>query len=155
MALALWLGLRTFGIVRWLSAPVLLLGLAMVWTGVQRQRFVRGGGGPGLVQVDERRVIYWGPQTGGVVNLGDLLRLEVAPGRPAARWLLTPLSGEPLAIPADAEGAEALFDAFAALPGLKVEPMLAALARPEGPPVAVWQAPNVVAFPAREKRRLR
>ena len=53
-------------------------------------------------------------------------------------WELRGRNGEPLRIPADAEGAEALFDAFAVLPGFDTEAMLARLAEPGRVPVTLW-----------------
>lgn len=42
-------------------------------------------------------------------------------------------------IPVDADGAEALFDAFAALPGLKTERMLATLRAESETAVLIWE----------------
>jgi hypothetical protein len=152
--IALWLGLTSYGITRWVAVALGLAGLALVWTGVQRLRFAQGGRGPGIVTVDERRLVYWGPLTGGVLDMGDLARLDLDPGARPAHWVLTSLRGESLAIPVTAQGAEALFDLFASLPGLPTEMMLQALSRTEGPPVTLWRAPNVVVLPRPGARRL-
>ena len=151
---ALWLGLGSFGVTRLIAVAVGLFGAGLVWTGVQRWRFVRGTGGPGIVEVDERRLTYWGPLSGGTVDLDDLLRLDLDPGGKPAHWLLTPRSGEVLAVPVTAKGGEALLDLFTALPGLRTEALLAALDRTEGPRVVLWQSPNVIAFPRPERRTL-
>jgi len=42
-------------------------------------------------------------------------------------------------IPVDADGADALFDAFASLPGLKTEHMLGQLRAAPDRPVLIWQ----------------
>jgi hypothetical protein len=57
--------------------------------------------------------------------------------------------GQPdLHIPLDAEGGEALFDAFAALPGLRTEHMLARMRRPGPAPETLWQRPaRVISHP--------
>ena len=47
--------------------------------GVQRARFRHGGGGPGVVRVDEGQVAYFGPLTGGVVAIRDLDSLTLDP----------------------------------------------------------------------------
>lgn len=152
--LALWLAWGTFGITRWLAVALGALGAGLLWTGAQRWRFARGGEGPGVVEVDERRLVYWGPLSGGTMDLDDLLRLDLdATGRPA-HWVLTPRSGEALAVPVTAGGAEALLDLFTALPGLRAEALIAALSRGEGPVVTLWRSPNVIAFPRGERRRL-
>lgn len=154
LLLAVWLGLSSFGVTRWVAVALGLLGLGLVWTGIQRWRFIRGTGGPGIVEVDERRITYWGPLSGGTVDLDDLLRLDLDPGGRPAHWVLTPRTGEALALPVSAQGAEALLDAFTALPGLRTEALLAALSRTEGPVATVWQSPNVIAFPGPQRRRL-
>lgn len=138
-ALALWLALSTFGLLRWVAAAGALLGLGLAFTGLQRLRFGAAGGGRGVVRVDERRLTYWGPLTGGVIDMDDLQALDLDPGARPAHWRLR-APGAALDIPVDAEGAGALFDLFAALPGLRTEAMLAALARRGGPPVALWRA---------------
>jgi hypothetical protein len=152
--MALWLALGTFGVTRWVAAALGLVGLGLVWTGTQRWRFAVRGKGPGVVEVDERRLVYWGPLAGGTVDLDDLLRLELdRSGRPS-HWVLTTLRGEVLAVPVNAEGAEALLDLFTALPGLHTEALLGALEASGDDRVVLWTAPNVVAFPRSERRRL-
>lgn len=136
----LWWANAMYSPVRWLALPILVLGVAVVWTGFQRVRFRRGGGGAGVVQIVERRLAYWGPLTGGVVDLDDLSRLAFDPGHKPPHWVLTPRGGAPLFIPVDAEGADALFDLFTALPGLKAERMLDLLAHPPDHAVVLWDA---------------
>ena len=148
--LALWLASATFGVTRWIAAALGALGLALAFAATQRLRFERGGGGPGIVRIDERRLVYWGPLTGGAIDMGDLARLDLDPAAKPPHWLLTTLSGEALAVPVTAEGAGALLDLFAALPGLHVEAMLAALDRRGGAPVTLWRA----SAPARGPRLL-
>jgi hypothetical protein len=57
------------------------------------------------------------------------LRLVTLRGR--RLWRLKQGDGQVLLVPVDAAGAEALFDVFAALPGLDMRALLAALS-PEG-----------------------
>lgn len=131
--------LSTFGLTRALGLALALLGLALLWVGRQRQRWGRGGMGPGIVQVDERRLLYWGPLAGGVIDMDDLRRLDLDPtGRPA-RWVLWGPEGQRLEVPVTAAGAERLLDLFAALPGLPVERLLAARGAADGGPVTVWR----------------
>jgi hypothetical protein len=135
----LWWATAMYSPVRWLFLP-LLVGAGIAWTGFQRVRFRRGGGGAGVVQIDERRLTYWGPLSGGTVDMDDLGRLAFDPGHKPAHWVLTPRGGTPLLIPVDAEGADGLFDLFTALPGLKAERMLDLLAHPPDRAVTLWDA---------------
>lgn len=133
-----WIAGQQIGILHWLGYVIALGGAALIYTGVQRARFRRGGDGPGVVQVTERRVTYFGPLTGGVADLSDLERITLdGTGKPP-HWVLEQPGQPPLAIPLSAQGAEALFDAFSALPGLRTEHMLRQI---ENPPVGksvIW-----------------
>lgn len=139
LALGLWWLLGPGGLLGWVGAAVCILGGALAVVGFQRARFRAGRGGPGLVQVDERQITYFGPLTGGAVAVGDLQRLALDPTGNPAHWVLDQ-SGQPaLFIPVDAEGAEALFDVFATLPGLRTERMLAELNGKSPHPVVIWE----------------
>lgn len=137
--LALWWGLDSFGFLRLLAVLLGLIGVAMAVIAWQRLRFAMGSGGPGVVHVDERRLAYFGPLTGGVIDLGDLVRVDLDPTGKPAHWILTDLAGQAVQIPVNAAGAEALFDVFAALPGIRTERMLELLHGNPGGRVLIWQ----------------
>lgn len=103
------------------------LGLGLALSAWRRLRFSQSGTGAGMVEVDEGQVSYFGPQTGGIVGLPDLTRIEMIPMGSARAWRLVPREGAPLTIPTDAQGAEALFDVIVALPGARPQNFLAAL----------------------------
>jgi hypothetical protein len=139
-ALGLWWALTSFGVLQWLGWALVALAAAAGYVAIQRLRFGQGGGGPGVVQIDERRLSYFGPLSGGIVDLDDLVRLDLDPtGRPP-HWVLSHRSGDPLPIPVNAEGADALFDVFATLPGIRTERMLDALRHSPDTRVTIWQA---------------
>jgi hypothetical protein len=143
MLFGLWWWWNTYAFVSWMAVVVMLTGAALVWTGAERLRFRQGGGGAGMVEIDERRLSYFGPLTGGVIDMDDLIRLSLDPtGRPA-HWILTAAGGQSLSIPVNAEGADNLFDVFAALPGIRTEQMLDVLARLPAEPVMIWQRSNL------------
>lgn len=127
------------GLLHWLGYAVLVLGGAVVLAGLQRVRFRMGHGGPGVVTVDEGQVSYFGPLNGGMVAMRELVRLEIdATSRPPV-WRLTQPGQGALNIPLNAEGADALFDAFAVLPGIRTERMLAEMKREADHPIVIWQ----------------
>ena len=132
-----WLTSR--GLVFGLGVACVAVALALAVVGVQRARFRLGAGGPGVVRVDEGQIAYFGPLTGGVLALDDLQRLTLDPTGQPAHWVLDHLQGPPLHIPVTAEGAETLFDAFAALPGIQTRRMLAELRGTGTLPVVIWQ----------------
>ena len=130
------------GLLHWIGYALLLAGIALIATGLQKARFRTGQDGPGIVHVVEGRITYFGPLTGGVADLGGLRALTLDPTAHPPHWLLHQSGQTPLAIPLGAEGADALFDAFAALPGIRTERMLRAMKTADSP-VTIWQAPDV------------
>ncbi|WP_420012560.1 hypothetical protein [Tateyamaria sp.] len=140
--LALWWLAGPQGLLGWV-APVLLVGArALIMVGLQRGRFRGAGGGLGAVIVDEGQITYFGPLTGGAVALRELARLSLDGAQRPAHWHLEQADGPPLMIPVDAEGADALFDAFAALPGLRTERMLAQMRDTPETAVVIWERPR-------------
>lgn len=135
------LGIITFGL--WLialggyllmplGALVAIGGAALAVLAVRRLRFAGPADAPGVVQVDEGQVGYLGPAVGGFVSLGDLVELRIISMRGRRLWRLKQGDGQAILIPVDAAGAEALFDAFSALPGLSSADLLAAVAPAPG-----------------------
>ncbi|MFW2543046.1 hypothetical protein ACN2XU_10415 [Primorskyibacter sp. 2E107] len=131
------------GLLHWIGYAVGLIGLALIVSGLQRVRFRRGDGGPGIVQVVEGRITYFGPLSGGVVDIEALKALTLVREAKPPHWRLEQLGQPPLLIPVNAEGAEALFDAFAHLPGIRTEYMLRELERGEADAVVIWRAVTV------------
>lgn len=130
-----------------LIGGLLLLGSAGLagWclAALARRWMSRGAGadGPGVVEIAERRIGYFGPETGGVVALDGLVavlaRTDGAGG--VAAWELVPSEERPLVVPAGARGAEALPDALAALPGFDALSAMRRLTRAEGERVVLWR----------------
>lgn len=119
-------------------------GAVLVWLGVQRARFRSESGGVGAVQVDEGQVTYFGPLNGGSVSLRELDRLSLERAVFPAHWRLEQPGQPPLMIPVNAAGSEALFDAFATLPGLKTERMLGELQAHRYQAVVIWQKETAI-----------
>jgi hypothetical protein len=135
LAAGLWIATRG----GWFLAAV-GLGLAAMAAGwavlaLRRLRFQAGDAAPGMVEVDEGRITYLGPKLGGSVGLPDLIEIRLLTLRGRSVWRLKQADGQVLLVPLDAAGASALFDAFAALPGLTSAALVAALDTPgpQGP----------------------
>ncbi|MFO7771737.1 MAG: hypothetical protein R6V38_10405 [Roseovarius gahaiensis] len=139
VALGLWWVFGFVGLLHWLGYPVVLLGFALVWIGFQRARFRIGQNGPGVVQVDEGQIAYFGPLNGGVVALADITRLTVDRTGHPSHWRLSQPGQPDLVIPLTARGADRLFDAFAQLPGLRTEWMLSQMQRGDHDTIVIWQ----------------
>lgn len=124
-------GLWLFWLGGWLLQAVGLVALVVAagwgFQAWRRMRFAQDGEAPGIVEVDEGQISYFGPVTGGAVSLPDLVELRLLTLRGRRVWRLKQSDGQALLIPVEARGAEALFDAFAALPGLDTGDLVAAL----------------------------
>lgn len=138
-ALGAWLGLgAAFWIAKAVGIALFAVGLSLVWLGVRRARFRARRAAPGVVEIVEGRIAYFGPCEGGVVGLSTLERLSHDPSEDA--WILEAPGSPPLRIPAGALGAERLMDALSALPGMRTGRLVEALGRPAGGQVIViWQ----------------
>jgi len=140
--LGLWWALRSYGILEWLGYLLVVLGLALLWTSLQRLRFGAGrDDGPGLVQVDEGQIVYFGPLTGGLVAHSNLRSLGIDPTGKPAHWVLGQTGGDDLFIPVTATGSEALFDYFSALPGMRIDRLLSAARGGFDTPTQLWTLP--------------
>lgn len=124
------------GVLGWIG---LFIAVALAIIGFQRTRFRQRDLGPGVISIDEGRISYFGPLSGGAVDTRDLERLVLDPSATPAHWVLSQPGQPPLFIPVNAAGSETLFDAFATLPGLKTERMLNQLKQSLSHPVVIWE----------------
>ena len=138
------LGLRRIyigdGINFWLG--VIMIAIAVAWAiiAVQRVRFSQDGTGPGIVQVRERRIGYFGPESGGIIDIADIARLEIDPAtQPSPSWVLIGKDHQNVIVPVNAAGADALFDAFSALPGIDTGKLLHVLSHTPDAREVIWQ----------------
>lgn len=127
------------GVLAAVGTSLAIVGALLIFAGIQRTRFRVGSGGPGVVQVHERLVTYYGPLDGGSVSIDALEMVKLDPTTKPASWVLQEVGGQPLYIPTNAENAEELFDAFATLEGIRTENMLTQLRANPGAPVTIWQ----------------
>ncbi|MBY5975936.1 hypothetical protein KUV39_04735 [Phaeobacter italicus] len=137
--LGLTWALGSYGVLALTGWALIVIAFIIAVIGAQRLRFRLGAGGPGVVQVDEGQVAYFGPLTGGGIALSELERLTLDHTAKPAHWLLEQPGHGTLAIPVNATNSDALFDAFASLPGLRVERMLAELHGKGTHQVVIWE----------------
>ncbi len=141
LALGLWWGLTSLGLIKWIGWTLTLGGAALLWAAAQRARFVGGHGGLGVVEIDERQIAYLAPVGGGIISLDALTHVAIAPDRAGLPvWRFT-AGGESLRVPTSAEGTEALFDALTALPGVDIEAAIRASRTRPDKPVVIWKRP--------------
>lgn len=110
-----------------LGLALLAMGAGWALTAWRRLRFQQEGEAPGIVRVTEAQIAYYGPRVGGFVGLPELVELRLLTLRGRRIWKLKQADGQLLHIPVESDGAEALFDAFATLPGIDMAALVAAL----------------------------
>ena len=130
----LWIATRGGPILAVAGVLLAALGAGLTLTAFRRARFSQGIAAPGLVEVIESEVRYFGPNLGGTVRLDDLTEIRLLTLRGRRMWRLKQADGQALLIPVDAAGAEALYDGFTSLPGLDMGQVLAALGPHAGGP---------------------
>jgi hypothetical protein len=132
-ALGLWTATQGGYLLTPFGLALTALGLGWALTAVRRLRFQQDGEAPGIVRVTEAQIAYFGPRVGGFVGLPDLAEIRLLTLRGRRIWKLKQGDGQLLHIPVEADGAEALFDAFAALPGIDMAALVAALGTDAAP----------------------
>lgn len=126
-----------------LGAVILATGAGWGLIALRRLRFQRPVIAPGIVEIDEGQVGYLGPDFGGYVALRELAEVRLIRLHGLPHWRLKQLDGQALLIPHQAEGAAALFDAFAALPGADMAAFAAALDHPADTQMVWTRAPRI------------
>lgn len=130
LATAAWVGTRG----GWLLAGIGIVAgvFAAVWLmlALRRARFARPITDPGLVDLDEGRIGYFGAGgavLGGYIALEDLAEIRLLNLQGSQVWRLKAQDGQALLVPVAAAGSDKLFDAFAALPGIDMGALTSAL----------------------------
>lgn len=125
-----------------LGVALCFAGLAWLLAALRRLPFRRDSKGPGLVEIDEGAIRYFGAWLpGGEIALRDLSELQLMPLQGRPHWRLKSGDGQALLIPLDAKGADSLADAFAALPGIRMGAIAAALHQPAPDTRTLWLRP--------------
>ncbi|MHA6263334.1 hypothetical protein ACXYMO_09040 [Arenibacterium sp. CAU 1754] len=127
------------GLLGWIGFAVIVAGISLSVVGIQRARFRGAADGPGVVTVDEGQITYFGPLSGGAIAAADLERVTLDPTANPAHWVLSQPDQPHLTIPVNAAGADALFDVFSSLPGIRTERMLAQMRDTTLHPVVIWE----------------
>ena len=132
------------GIMPYVGGAVVLVGAALLWDGVRRARFPKSGGGLGVVELDERQISYFGPLGGGALSIEELTLIKIVttdngPFVTDVIWQFTDSGGQRLLIPSNAEGADRIFDALAALKGVNYDAVTRANGATDTGAFTIWQ----------------
>jgi hypothetical protein len=122
-----WTALQGGYLLTPLGIALAALGALWALTAWRRLRFQQEGEAPGILRVTEAQIAYYGPRVGGFIALPDLAEIRLLTLRGRRIWKLKQGDGQVLHIPVESDGAEALFDAFASLPGIDMATVVAAL----------------------------
>lgn len=153
--LGLWIATRGGPVLAAIGLGLAALGAGWMLSGWRRMRFSQDVAAPGIVEIIEGEVRYFGPRLGGAVSLADLTELRLVTLRGHRLWRLKQSDGQALLIPVDAAGANALYDGFATLPGLDISAVLAALSpTTSGPGLILAHQPDMVVIWRRKGKGL-
>lgn len=132
LAASLWIGTRGGWVLAAMGLCLAALAAGWLVLALRRARFARPVSDPGVVDLDEGRIGYWGiggSVLGGTMALEDLVEIRLLILKDSQFWRLKSRDGQALLVPVAAAGSEKLFDAFAGLPGIDMGAMAAALDR--------------------------
>ncbi|MFN3936530.1 MAG: hypothetical protein ACK4KW_03030 [Gemmobacter sp.] len=130
----LWLATRGGFLLAAMGGALALAGAIAALHGMRRMRFAGSADAPGVVEVDERQIAWFGPGIGGFVALDELSEVGAVTVAGLRCWRLVQQDGRMLLVPVSARGAERLYDALTALPGLDGASLLSARDAPEDRP---------------------
>jgi hypothetical protein len=147
LCVGLWMTQSPGPVVKVVGALAVFAALGFGAIALRRLRFATEEPAPGVVSVDERQITYLGPVVGGAIGLDALTVLRLRREGTRRAWLLLAEDGTALAIPHGAAGEDQLFDAFAALPGLRMASLLQMLNTGPDGSFIVWQRTAAPAAP--------
>ncbi|AUH32910.1 hypothetical protein [Paracoccus tegillarcae] len=125
-----------------LGLALALAALAWLLAALRRLPFRRNSDGPGIVEIDEGVIRYFGARLlGGEIALRELTELRLLPLSGQQHWRLKSRDGQALLIPLNASGADSLADALAALPGIRMGEIASALHQPDSAARTLWLRP--------------
>jgi len=96
--------------------------------------------GHGIVHFVEGQITYFGPESGGIVAVGDITRVMLRKIGRENVWVIEQPAQPALVIPTNAQGADRLFDAFVLLPNWNVEFTLSRLEDNQSHEDVIWQS---------------
>jgi hypothetical protein len=144
----LWLLLPAYGLFALFGVVLIVVGGAMLPRALRTLRRGAEAEAPGVVEIVEGRIAFFGPLSGGATGI-DLLTEVALRHTPdgAAWWLLSSDGARPLMIPAGARGADTLPEALAPLPGWSIERAARALRERERGVAVLWRRPGAQGLP--------
>jgi hypothetical protein len=127
-----------------LGGAIVVVFVILIFWAILRAKMYKPPNFSGVVQVKEREVGYLCSEVEVFVSLDDLTKLEIVTkgyGRSGGEvfWVLSHEGGEPIAIPANTEGSELLFDAFAVLTDADFEEAVRALNGTQDARFLIWE----------------
>lgn len=136
--LGLWVATRGGWLLAGGGILILALAASLFWSAVQRLRLTPEGVGPGIVEIDEGQIAWYGPGIGGFVSLPEVSEIGLVTVQGLRVWRLRQADGQLLLIPLGATGIDGLFDALTALPGLDIQRLVEASEASQDIPV-LWR----------------
>ena len=140
---SIWVWVNFLGVLRWIALPLAVLGLVSAWYAWRRVRVKAGNDGPGVLEVDERRLSYFGPFGGTSISLDDVIRIEIettelGPFTEDMFWLFHTRT-ETARIPSSAQGGDKIFDVLSSFSGADYDAAIRASSSSKRDNFLIWQ----------------
>lgn len=139
--LGVWYAVNGTGLMPMIGMAITVGGAILLFTGFHRARLRRGSDGPGLVEITERQLTYFDALGGQSFSFDDVIAITIrTDGAGGMVWLFERRAEPTARIPANAAGANAIFDALAAFDGVDYPQVLRAASSRVNASFAVWQS---------------
>ena len=139
VALGAYWYFTSFGLLKLAGVVTMLFGAMAIFVGQQRGRFRVTGSAPGIVNLVEGQISYFGPKEGGAIAIADITGVSLVKHEDMQSWRLDQNGHPSLIIPITAQGGELLFDAFAELKDLNLENMVHQISQENEHSAVIWR----------------
>ena len=139
VALGAYWYFTSFGLLKLVGVVTMLFGAMAIFVGQQRGRFRVTGSAPGIVNLVEGQISYFGPKEGGAIAIADITGVSLVKHEDMQSWRLDQNGHPSLIIPITAQGGELLFDAFAELKDLNLENMVHQISQENEHSTVIWR----------------
>ena len=139
VALGAYWYFTSFGLLKLAGVVTMLFGAMAIFVGQQRGRFRVTGSAPGIVNLVEGQISYFGPKEGGAIAIADITGVSLVKHEDMRSWRLDQNGHPSLIIPIAAQGGELLFDAFAELKDLNLENMVHQISQENEHSAVIWR----------------
>jgi len=144
-AMGIWYAITGVGNIAMIGIGIAMAGAILLFTGFQRARFRAPKNGPGMVEIVERQVTYFGAVYGTSFSFDQASEIAIetsgkGSGTDQMFWIFDVRGEGEQRVPAAAVGAEGFFDALAGFNGANYQKVIEASQSKSPGRYEIWQA---------------